>query len=72
MSTVGHTRVRPSGSTRTNPTQKTSMNDTIQRSDEMYMLHEVLARARMRRAPRWRSLPYRPALRVAANARESR
>ncbi len=72
MTAVGHAHVRPSDLHRKSPTQHPTMNDTIQRSDEMYMLQEVLARARMRRAPRWRSLPYRPALRVAARARESR
>ncbi|MEV0842184.1 MULTISPECIES: hypothetical protein [Actinocatenispora] len=48
------------------------MNETTNRSNEMHTLQEALARARMRRAPRWRSLPYRSALDVAARARKQR
>lgn len=54
------------------PAKKAMMNDMNSRSDQMHTLHEALARARMLRAPRWRSLPYRPALRVAAAARRER
>lgn len=66
MSTVRRRLVR-----RSTP-EKVAMNDTTIRSDELYTLQEALARARMLRAPRWRSLPYRPALQVAAGARRGR
>ena len=57
---------------KTSPTPKTEMTKMTFRSDEMKTLQEVLARARMRRAPGWRSLPYRPARQVAADARRYR
>ncbi len=61
--------IRPSNRP-TDTEEKKPMSDTdIQRSDTMYLLQEALSKVRMRRAPRWRALPYRPALEVAAKAR---
>jgi hypothetical protein len=54
------------------PVGKTEMNTATHRSNEMNTLVEALARARMRRAPRWRSLPYRPARQVAAGTHRYR
>jgi hypothetical protein len=59
---------------RTNRTTDTDLKkpmrtNDVKRSDTMYLLHEALSKVRMRRAPRWRTLPYRPALQVAARAR---
>lgn len=51
------------------PKRTTEMRKQTNWSDTMYMLQEILARARMRRAPSWRSLPYRPARSVAAGTR---
>lgn len=49
----------------TNPMNVT----TPKRSNAMHLLQEALSRARTRMAPRRRALPYRPALRVAYQAR---
>jgi hypothetical protein len=60
---------RPSNRTDTEQKKPMNTNDDINRSDTMYLIHEALSKVRMRRAPRWRQLPYRPALQVAAKAR---
>lgn len=60
----------PTRPSNTNTEQKKPMrSNDVKRSDTMYLIHEALSKVRTRRAPRWRQLPYRPALEVAAKAR---
>lgn len=67
MTTPATPAVRPAKKTR----QLTMINHNHFRSDAMYLLHEALARARMRSAPRGDSRS-RPAREVMVAARRRR